>query len=67
MIHAEAALPVAIVRSLPPEIRSKVADALHEHVEIAGTSHLSSAADRETSHAFKAHVRRQWIVLASLS
>jgi hypothetical protein len=49
---------------LPPDIRSKVADDLHEQVEIAETSHLSSTGDRETSEAFKAHVRR---LLASLS
>jgi len=67
MIHAEEALLVSIVRSLPPDIRSKVANDFHEQVEIAETSHLSSTSDRETSNAFKAHVRRLSILLASLS
>lgn len=69
MIHAEEVLLVAIFRSLPPDIRSKVADDFREQVEIAETSHLGSMADRQASDAFKAHVRRQWIVLvlASLS
>jgi hypothetical protein len=48
-------------------MRSKVADDFHEQVEIAEALHLSSTADRETSDVFKAHVRRRWIVLASLS
>ena len=67
MIHAEEALLVSIVRSLPPDIRSKVANDFHEQAEIAETSHLSSTSDRETSNAFKAHVRRLSILLASLS
>src|ERR1700726_5034258 len=46
MIHAEEALLVAIVRSLPPDIRSKVADDFHEHVEIAETSHLIDSRSR---------------------
>jgi hypothetical protein len=67
MIHAEEALLVSIVRSLPPDIRSKVANDFHEQAEIAETSHLGSTSDRETSDAFKAHVRRLSILLASLS
>ena len=35
MIHAEEALLVSIVRSLPPDIRSKVANDFHEQAEIA--------------------------------
>ena len=67
MIHAEEALLVSIVRSLPPDIRSKVANDFHEQVEIAETSHLSSTSDREANDAFKAHARRLSILLASLS
>ncbi|MEZ0606472.1 hypothetical protein ACAX43_30750 [Paraburkholderia sp. IW21] len=67
MIHAEEALLVSIVRSLPPDLRRKVANDFHEQVELAETSHLSSTSDRETSDAFKAHIRRLSIMLASLS
>jgi hypothetical protein len=67
MIHAEEALLVSIIRSLPPDMRSKVANDFHEQVEIAETSHLSSTSDRETREAFKAHVRKLSILLASLS
>jgi hypothetical protein len=67
MIHAEEALLVSIVRSLPPDIRRKVANDFHEQAEIAETSHVSSTSDRETNEAFKAHVRKLSILLASLS
>jgi hypothetical protein len=67
MIHAEEALLVSIVRALPPDIRVKVAADFHEQAEIAETTHLSATVDRETSEAFRAHVRRLSIVLASLT
>jgi len=67
MIHAEEALMVSIVRSLPPDIRRKVANDFHEQVELAETSHLSSTSDRETSDAFNAHISRLSITLTSLS
>jgi hypothetical protein len=67
MIHAEEALLVSIIRSLPPDIRRKVANDFQEQVEVAETSHLSSTSDRETTEAFKAHVRKLSILLASLS
>ncbi|MFP3566288.1 hypothetical protein [Paraburkholderia sp. SIMBA_030] len=67
MIHAEEALLVSIVRSLPPDIRRKVSNDFQEQVELAETSHLSPTSDREASDAFKAHIRRLSIMLASLS
>ena len=67
MIHAEEALMVSIVRSLPPDITRNVANDFHEQVQLAGTSHLNPTTDRETSDAFKAHIRRLSIMLASLS
>ncbi|CDY79281.1 hypothetical protein BGLT_01977 [Caballeronia glathei] len=66
MMHAEEALLVSIVRSLPPEVRARVVNDFHEQADIAETSHLATS-DRETNDAFKAHVRRLSIVLASLS
>ena len=67
MIHAEEALLVSIVRSLPPDIRRAVAKDFHEQVELAGNSHLNPTTDREASDAFKAHMKRLSIMLASLS
>jgi hypothetical protein len=67
MIHAEEALLVSIVRSLPPDIRRNVANDFHEQVQLPGTSHLNPTTDREASDAFKAHIRRLSIMLASLS
>lgn len=67
MIHAEEALLVSILRSLPPDVRRKVANDFQEQVELAETSHLIPTSDRETSDAFKAHIRRLSIMLASLS
>jgi len=67
MIHAEEALLVSIVRSLPPDIRREVANDFHEQVELAGTSHLNPTTDREASDAFRAHIKRLSIMLASLS
>ncbi|RDJ99965.1 hypothetical protein [Paraburkholderia lacunae] len=67
MMHAEEALLVSILRALPPDTRRKVANDFHEQVELAETSHLDPTNDRETSDAFKAHIRRLSIMLASLS
>jgi hypothetical protein len=67
MMHAEEALLVSILRALPPDMRRKVANDFHEQVELAETSHLDPTTDRETSDAFKAHLRRLSIMLASLS
>ncbi|MEM5453287.1 MULTISPECIES: hypothetical protein [Paraburkholderia] len=67
MIHAEEALLVSIVRSLPPDVRRTVANDFHEQAQLAETSHLNPTTDREASIAFKAHIRRLSNMLASLS
>jgi hypothetical protein len=67
MMHAEEVLLISIVRSLPPDIRSRVANDFHEQVEISETSHLSATGDRETSDALKTHLRRLSNLLAALS
>ncbi|CAE6714163.1 hypothetical protein R69927_06186 [Paraburkholderia domus] len=66
MIHAEEALLVSIIRSLPPDVRRTVVNDFHEQVRLAETSHLDPTTDREASDAFKAHIRRLSIMLASL-
>ncbi|WP_408221961.1 hypothetical protein [Paraburkholderia dipogonis] len=67
MIHAEEALLVSIVRSLPSDVRRAVANDFHEQAQFAETSHLNPTTDREASDAFKAHIRRLSNMLASLS
>ena len=67
MIHAEEALLVSIVRALPPDLRRAVANDFHEQVQLAETSHLNPTTDRDASDAFKAHMRKLSIMLASLS
>lgn len=67
MMHAEEALLVSIVRSLPADIRRKIANDFHEQAQLAETSHLNPTTNREAGHAFKAHVRRLSNMLASLS
>jgi hypothetical protein len=67
MMHAEEALLVSILRSLPAAIQRTIANDFHEQVELAETSHLNPTTDREVSDAFKAHMRRLSNMLASLS
>ena len=66
MLHAEEALLVSILRSMAPEVRDRIVGDFHEQAAIAEASHIATS-DRETSDAFKAHVRRLSNVLASLS
>ncbi len=67
MVHAEEVLLVSIVRSLPPDIRKRIANDFHEQVEISETAHLSTSSDRETAEALKTHLRRLSNLLAALS
>jgi len=67
MMHAEEALLVSIVRSLPDDIKRKIADDFHEQAQLAETSHLNPTSSREASAAFNAHIRRLSNMLASLS
>lgn len=67
MMHAEEALLISVIRSLPSDIKSQISNDFHQQVEISETSHLGPAHDRESSDAFKAHLRRLSIVLAALS
>jgi hypothetical protein len=67
MMHAEEALLVSIVRSLPADIKRNIANDFHEQVDCAETSHLDATTERKASDAFKAHMRRLSNMLASLS
>ncbi|CAB3761598.1 hypothetical protein [Paraburkholderia humisilvae] len=67
IIHAQELLMVSLIRAMPPDDRRKVADEFQQQVELAETPHLSSGHDREVSDAFKSHIRKLSILLASLS
>lgn len=67
MIHAQELLTISLIRSLSPETRRRVADEFQAQVELSELPHLSTANEREALDAFKAHIRRLSILLASLS
>ncbi len=67
MFHAQELLLVSLIRSLPPDARRQVADEFQAQVELAEAPHLTTGHDRETAEAFKAHIRKLSILLASFS
>jgi hypothetical protein len=67
IIHAQELLMVSMIRALPPDDRRKVSDEFHGQVELAEAPHLSDGHDREWTEAFKAHIRKLSILLASCS
>ncbi|MEM5434441.1 hypothetical protein [Paraburkholderia diazotrophica] len=67
MIHAQELLIVSLIRALPPDARRKVFDEFHGQVELAEAPHLSDGHDRELTEAFRAHIRKLSILLASCS
>ncbi|WP_198665344.1 hypothetical protein [Paraburkholderia kururiensis] len=70
MLHAQELLLVSLIRALPPDTRRRIADEYQAQAELAETPHSAhpgSTRDREADEAFKAHVRKLSILLASLS
>lgn len=67
IIHAQELLMVSMIRALPPADRRKVSEEFQGQVELAETPHLSDGHDREMSDAFRAHIRKLSILLASCS
>lgn len=67
MMHAQELLIVSIVRALPPETRRRISDEFQDQVELAEAPHLGTGHDRETADAFKAHIRKLSILLATCS
>ena len=67
IIHAQELLSVSLVRALPPGERRKVSDEFQGQVELAEAPHLSDGHDREMVDAFRAHIRKLSILLASCS
>ena len=67
IIHAQELLMVSLIRILSPDERRKVSDEFHGQVELAEAPHLSDGHSREMTEAFRAHIRKLSILLASLS
>ncbi|APR40455.1 MULTISPECIES: hypothetical protein [unclassified Paraburkholderia] len=67
IVHAQELLLVSLIRAMPPDERRRIADEFQQQVELAEAPHLSSGHDREIDEAFKAHIRKLSILLASLS
>ncbi|WP_109480903.1 hypothetical protein [Paraburkholderia sp. C35] len=67
IIHAQELLIVSLIRALPPADRRKVSDEFQGQVELAEAPHLGDGHDRETMEAFRSHIRKLSILLASCS
>jgi hypothetical protein len=67
MFHAQELLLVSLIRSLPPDERRRIADEFQAQIELAEAPHLMTSHDRETAEAFKAHLRKLSILMASFS
>jgi hypothetical protein len=67
MLHAQELLTLSVIRSLPPDTRCKIADELKVHAELASQPQPNIPGERDTLEAFRAHVRRLSILLASVS
>jgi len=67
IIHAQELLMVSLIRILPPDERRKVSDEFHSQVKLAEAPHLSDGHDRAMVEAFRAHIRKLSMLLASLS
>lgn len=67
IIHAQELLIVSLIRALSPGDRRKVSDEFQGQVELAEAPHLSDGHDQEMTEAFRAHIRKLSILLASCS
>jgi hypothetical protein len=67
MLHAQELLTLSVIRALPPEIRGRIADELKAHAELPTQPQPSASGERETLEAFRTHVKRLSILLASMS
>jgi hypothetical protein len=67
MLHAEELLLISVIRALPPETRSAIADGFHAQVERTESPHLDAVTGHEATEAFAAHIRRLSILLASFN
>ncbi len=66
MIHAQELLMISLIRALPPETRRKIVDEFQAQAELAELKHLSADSEHDAIEAFKTHIRKLSILLASL-
>ena len=67
MLHAQELLTLSVIRCLPPDTRGAIADELKAQAELATHPQPSTPTERDTLEAFRAHVKRLAILLASVS
>lgn len=67
MLHAQELLTLSVIRCLPPETRGAIADELKAHAALATHPQPSTTAERDTLDAFRTHVKRLAILLASVA
>lgn len=67
MIHAQELLMMSLIRALPPETRLRLVEEYQAQAERAELAHLSPESERDTVDAFRAHIRKLSILLASLA
>jgi hypothetical protein len=67
MLHAQELLTLSVIRALPPDTRCRIADELKAHEELATHPQPSVSGERDTLEAFRTHVKRLSILLASMS
>ncbi|CAB3661915.1 hypothetical protein [Trinickia soli] len=67
MLHAQERLTLAIIRALPPDTRSRIADELKADAELTAHPQPSAATERDTVDAFRTNVKRLAILLASMA
>jgi hypothetical protein len=67
LLHAQELLTLSVIRALPPDMRGRIADELKAHAELAAHPQPSLSGERDTLEAFRTHVKRLSILLASMS
>lgn len=67
MLHAQELLTLSVIRALPPDTRCRIADELKAHAELAMQPQPIVSGERDTIEAFRTHVKRLSILLASMS
>jgi len=67
MLHAQELLMLSLIRALPQDMRGKVADEFQAQVERSALPRIGSPGEQDTLEAFKAHIRKLSILLASVS
>ena len=67
MLHAQELLTLSVIRALSPDLRGRIADEVKTHAELPTQPQSSTSGERDTLEAFRTHVKRLSILLASMS